>query len=211
MKNRLLLIWLCLLGIQWGTAQQNPSPSNLRKKVLPLTSDTLYIDTLGIVPGTFFIQGVDSSDYTLDIFNAWLLWKKRPAADSVSLSYRVFPGKWNTVYQRMRFDSISNNFLASPATIQDAGSLRNTIFDFGNLTYNGSFGRGLSFGNQQDVVLNSTLNLQMNGYLADSIQVAAAITDSNIPVQPDGNTQNLNEFDKVFIQFKKGGWHFDIG
>ena len=211
MKNRLLLILLCLLGLQLGIAQQNPSLSNLRKKTLPLTSDTLFLDTLSIVPGTFFISGVDSGSYTLDIFNAWLLWKKRPAADSVSLSYRVFPGKLNRVYQRMRFDSISNNFLASPATIQDAGSLQNSIFDFGNVNYNGSFGRGLSFGNQQDVVLNSTLNLQMNGYLADSIQIAAAITDSNIPIQPDGNTQNLNEFDKVFIQFKKGSWHFDIG
>lgn len=211
MKNRLLLIWMCLLGVQLGVAQQNPSLSNLRKKVLPLASDTLYIDTLSIVPGTFFMPGVDSSDYLLDIFNAWLTWKKRPVADSVMVSYRVFPGKFNTVYQRMRFDSISNNFLSPPAAMEGLGGLQNSIFDFGNISYNGSFGRGLSFGNQQDVVLNSTLNLQMNGYLADSIQIAAAITDSNIPVQPDGNTQNLNEFDKVFIQFKKGGWHFDIG
>ncbi len=211
MKNRLLLILLCLLGIQFGFAQQNPSLSNLRKKKLPVDSDTLHLDTLSIVPGTFFISDVDSSKYLLDIFNAMLIWKDKPLADSVLITYRVFPGKFNMVYQRMRFDSISNNFLASPATIQDAGSLQNSIFDFGNINYNGSFGRGLSFGNQQDVVLNSTLNLQMNGYLADSIQIAAAITDSNIPIQPDGNTQNLNEFDKVFIQFKKGGWHFDIG
>jgi hypothetical protein len=202
---------MCLLGVQLGVAQQSPSLSNLRKKLLPLTSDTLYLDTLSIVPGTFFMQGVDSSDYILDIFNARLTWKKRPATDSVTVSYRVFPGKFNTVYQRMRFDSISNHFLSPPAVVEDRGGLQNSIFDFGNISYNGSFGRGLSFGNQQDVVLNSTLNLQMNGYLADSIQIAAAITDSNIPVQPDGNTQNLNEFDKVFIQFKKGGWHFDIG
>jgi hypothetical protein len=202
---------LCLLGIQFGLAQQNPSLSNLRKKKLPVLPDTLHLDTLSIVPGTFFITDVDSNSYALDIFNATLIWNKKPAADSVLITYRVFPGKFNTVYQRMRFDSISNNFLASPVTIQDAHSLQNSIFDFGNVNYNGSFGRGLSFGNQQDVVLNSTLNLQMNGYLADSIQVAAAITDSNIPIQPDGNTQNLNEFDKVFIQFKKGGWHFDIG
>ena len=211
MKNRLLLILLCLLGIQFGLAQQNPSLSNLRKKKLPVLSDTIHLDTLSIVPGTFVISDVDSSSYVLDIFSAMLIWKKKPSADSVLITYRVFPAKINRVYQRMRFDSISNNFLASPVTIQNPNSLQNSIFDFGNVNYNGSFGRGLSFGNQQDVVLNSTLNLQMNGYLADSIQIAAAITDSNIPIQPDGNTQNLNEFDKVFIQFKKGGWHFDIG
>lgn len=197
--------------MQWGFTQQHPSLSNLRKKSLPVTSDTLLLDTLSIVPGTFSILGTDSSSFTLDFFNARLLWKKKPLMDSVSVTYRVFPGKINTVYQRMRFDSVSNYFLASPVTIQHPNSLQHSIFDFGNINYNGSFGRGLSFGNQQDVVLNSTLNLQMNGYLADSIQLAAAITDSNIPIQPDGNTQNLNEFDKVFIQFKKAGWHFDIG
>lgn len=211
MKNRLLLILLCLLVVQWGIGQEKSSLSNFRKKMLPVTADTLLLDTLSIVPETFIIEGVDSSYYVLDIFNAWLIWKKKPQKDFVHVSYRVFPAKFDLVYQRMRFDSVSNNFLSAPSGASGLQGIQNSIFDFGNINYNGSFGRGLSFGNQQDVVLNSTLNLQMNGYLADSIQISAAITDSNIPIQPDGNTQNLNEFDKVFIQFKKKGWHFDIG
>ncbi|MGN6490567.1 MAG: hypothetical protein ACTHLE_01125 [Agriterribacter sp.] len=211
MKNRLILLWMFLLAVTGGLAQQNPSLSNLRKKVVPVRSDTLYIDTLSIVPASFSMPGISEKEYTLDIFNARLIWKKRPSQDSVLIFYRVFPGKFHTTYQRLRFDSISNNFLAGPVTISGGNSGAGSIFDFGNINYNGSFGRGLSFGNQQDVVLNSTLNLQLTGFLADSIQVAAAITDSNIPIQPDGNTQNLNEFDRVFIQFKKRNWHFDIG
>ncbi|PWT99525.1 MAG: hypothetical protein C5B52_10375 [Bacteroidetes bacterium] len=197
--------------VQCGYAQINPSPSNLRRKYIPAQKDTVQLDSLSIIPNSFSIPGVDQSAYSLDQYNAKLIWKKKPKSDSVWAFYRVFPGKFSTTYQRLKFDSIQNNFLAAPVTINYGNEVQNTIFDFGNVNYNGSFGRALSFGNRQDVVVNSSLNLQMNGYLGDSIMVSAAITDNNIPIQPDGNTQNLNEFDKVFIQFKKNGWHFDIG
>ena len=124
----------------------------------------------------------------------------------------MFSSKLNQVTRRLNYDSIQNNFLAGPVTISGYRNGQDErFFNFGNLNYTGSFGRGISFGNSQDAVVTSSLNLQLNGYLADSIQIAAAITDNNIPIQPDGTTQQLNEFDRIFLQFKKKDWQLSLG
>ncbi len=213
---RTLLILLYLFGAglltAYAQAPRNNAPlSNLRKKLIS-TKQELVLDTMSIVPKTVVILGVSDSSYTIDWLNAKLTWKQKPSFDSVLISYRVFPARLNASVRRMSFDSVMNNFMGQPF-VPDYGVSEkdNRFFNFGNLTYNGSFGRGISFGNSQDAVVTSNLNLQLSGYLADSIEILAAITDNNIPIQPDGTTQQLNEFDRIFLQFKKRNWQLSLG
>lgn len=194
-----------------GTVQSQ-TYSNLRSK--KIATDTLStIDSFSIVPRTFFIKGIDTSFYRLDEINAKLFWKKKPELDSVEIMYRVFPYRLNAVAKRFTYDSVMNNFIAQPKIFNrsNKSASANSLFDFGTMNYNGSFGRSLSFGNNQDVVVNSQFNLQLSGLIGDSIEVAAAITDNNIPIQPDGTTQQLNEFDRVWLQFKKRKWEVNLG
>jgi len=207
---------LLLTLIAYKSSAQIPAPnigiSNLRQKVFSTKTDSLKIDTISIIPNTFSIPFVAAADYRLDFVSATLFWIKKPATDSVTISYRVFPFKLNPVAQRMVYDSVINNFYIKPIEINKGlANSQNKIFDFGTLKAEGSFGRQIGFGNSQDAVINSTLNLQLNGMLGDSIEINAAITDNNIPIQPDGNTQQLNEFDQVFLQFKKKNWQLNLG
>ena len=190
----------------------NTAASNLRQKTFKVGADTIKLDTISIVPNTFSIAYVSSSDYHLDFVKAILYWKKKPSLESIIVTYRVFPFQLNPVVQRMRYDSVMNNFYVKPFEFNNGlANEQRGIFDFGTLKAEGSFGRQIGFGNKQDAVLNSTLNLQLSGMLGDSIEIQAAITDNNIPIQPDGTTQQLNEFDQVYLQFKKRNWQLSLG
>ena len=216
-KKRLIIIFATLLftvlEINAQFPVQNNKPiSNLRTKRIAVVADTIRIDTFSVIPNTFSITGFSDSAYFFDHINALMKWKTLPSIDSVTIIYRVFPYKLNSVVQRLNYDSISYKFYAKPFEFgRNEQQLARGLFDFGNLQYNGSFGRGISFGNSQDAVVNSNFNLTLNGLLGDSIEINAAITDNNLPIQPDGTTQQLNEFDQVFLQFKKRSWELNLG
>jgi hypothetical protein len=195
-----------------------PTLSNLHRKMIPVRGGRTQLDTLSIIPGSLFIRDVpDSGDvpdsaFLLDWVNGSLSWQHPPSRDSVLVYYRCFPYKLNAVARRFNYDSIMNYFLVRPYDGKRPGSSADdNFFNFGNISYNGSFGRSISFGNSQDAVVTSNLNLQISGYLADSIRIEAAITDNNIPIQPDGTTADLNEFDKIYLQFSRKNWALTMG
>ncbi len=203
---------MCSVCCFLAMAQKNPL-SNIRQKKIAVQIRPEPFDTLSIVPNSFFIKGFTKYQYLLNEADAKISWKELPKTDSVEISYRVFPFQLNTVSRRFLYDSIADKIRAEPFVFNrnNKRAADNKLMDFGSLTYSGSLGRSLSFGNAQDAVVNSSFNLQLSGLLGDSIQIAAAITDNNIPIQPDGTTQQLNEFDRIFLQFKKQNWQVDLG
>lgn len=186
-------------------------PGNLRTRYIPLSSDTVVLDSLSIIPGSVLVQAgnrlVPPSAYRVLEMDArlFVFRDSLPAlqqGDTLRVSYRVYP----LSFTRPRF--LRNREVLTRPTGKPGDPLytepvvprEGTLFGLEGLTRNGSISRGLTIGTNQDAVVNSSLNLQLAGRIAGNIDILAAITDENIPVQAEGNTQQLQEFDRVFIQ-----------
>lgn len=194
----------CLLAAAvWPLAAQEFVPqSSLRRKWISTASDSLRLDSLSLAWGSLAIAGVPDSAYTVSYPGAILYWRRRPAADSVWVRYRVLAIDFNKVYSHKSPALIDSNILF-PIYSQADETRASNSFQTGKLTYSGSYGRSVSLGNNQDVVLNSAFNFQADGYILDSIRLQAALTDNTIPFQPEGATQRLQEFDQIMIRLQK--------
>ncbi|ADY53420.1 hypothetical protein Pedsa_2881 [Pseudopedobacter saltans DSM 12145] len=204
MERKFFGFFLLVLFLTSAKAQIK---SRLNTKIVAV-KDSILVDSLSILPQTFKIylgdELLDTSTYKIDFANSLLTWKKKPLADFVQLSYRTFPvllteKSFHKDRSLIGLEAMGKSFVYQPPAQE------NTLFNFQGIEKSGSISRSIGFGNNQDLSVNSNMALQFAGKIGQDIEISAVISDDNIPIQPDGNTQQINDFDKVFIQLKRDG------
>ncbi len=129
--------------------------------------------------------------------------------DSIKISYQTIPFKiknWTFKRSQEEYEQAAmQNFIDTVDRKAEKNKVvveeRQELFS-SNLQKAGSITRGVSVGNRQDVFVNSNLNLQLEGKLTDEIELTAIISDQNVPFQPEGNTQQIQQFDRIQIQLR---------
>ena len=178
--------------------------TSLRERTLFVTNDTIKLDTLTIYPNSFKLYcGINlltRNDYELDYAHGNLILYSQ-CSDSLHVSYRVLPMNLSKVYG----DKDSSLIYSIHKGDRDKYLISNSdnqsdIFGGSGLTKAGSISRGIAFGNNQNLAVNSSLNLELSGDLSPNLKLLASVSDNNIPIQADGNTNKLQEFDQIFIQ-----------
>lgn len=181
--------------------------NNLRAKLVVALSDTIQLDSLSIIPGSVQLKKgtatlPDSGIYTVNYLNAKLILPKSMVGDTVVVRYRVFPLLFSQTYRNKsrQMELPTAKGQPEPLIFTIADRPPEELFDMGSLNKSGSISRGITVGNNQNVGVTSSLNLQLNGQISQKLGIRAVITDNNVPFQPEGNTQQLQDFDQVYIQ-----------
>lgn len=202
MQNRACLVKICFLfaalfacsGI--AMAQQHQRKLATIRDTVFLDSAVLYLSTLKVKCSATNLEF--GKDFKLTGNGKSLIFLKKPACDSVLVLYDVFP-EWLTQKQYHRQPMI----ITDPSMAEPPGNLKQAnLGSSDGVVTDGVLLRGISFGNAQDLVLNSSLNLRMSGSVSKDISIEAAVTDQEFPFQPEGTTSTLQDFDRIYMQLK---------
>lgn len=208
---------LLILLLIFSAVAHSQSYSNIRTKSIAV-SDSLIIDTLSLVETSIYIfddnkKLLDDSLYHVDCLKSKLYFTSQTYdyPKHITITYRVFPILFSGIYP-----THSNNIWQITDTSQNSSSYIYKQYSVSKnekntLLANGNISRGISVGNNQDLVVNSNLNLQLSGKISDNIFIEAYLSDKNIPVQPDGYSQQIQEFDKIYIRLFDSTTYLQMG
>ena len=189
---------------------------NLISKKIYINKYTFKVDTFSINPRTFKIYDknnnqLDPSEYKLNSITGEILFNKI-FNDSLTFIYHPFYFNLKNEYFKhdIKLNRPTDYSKYNPIYVSSKNETNNQ-FEGTNLNKTGSISRGLIVGNNQDFSLNSNLNLQLSGNISPEIKILASVTDDNIPIQPQGNTQQLQDFDQVYIQVFNDKWKLTTG
>jgi hypothetical protein len=174
--------------------------------------ENLYeLTSISIIPlsekVTIGKKNISKNDYVIDLSSNSLSFSDSltySIFDTIYVEYSAYNLSLSKKYQNrilvQRYDDKFQDTI-SVVKAKDVDLSSKGIFGK-DLQSSGTLLRGFSLGTNKDLAVNSGLRLQLSGKISEDIEIIAALTDENTPIQPEGNTERLEELDKVFIEVK---------
>lgn len=206
-----LFLLLVLLGFSGLSAQE--IKSLYQNKKIAVSSDTIVIEKVSISPSFFKLQSaegkeIDTSFYKIDYKKGKLVFKNGfTTQDSLTIRYFKYPEELTKTYSI--YDQ--NRVVANDGGLYKVNRSVKKFVPFDGLNTSGSITRGVTVGNNQNASVSSNLDLQITGKISDKVSLRASIQDSNIPLQDNGYSQKLDEFDQIFIELFTDRWSIRAG
>ncbi|MEM6262612.1 MAG: hypothetical protein AAGI38_08905 [Bacteroidota bacterium] len=158
---------------------------------------------------------IDSSRYAVN-YQLGKVWIRPPfpAAGRVVVNYRYFQRQPRASVFLRRFKVTRDTTREAEVVdvfLEDDAGVPSWLEDGSRINKTGSISRGITVGNNQGLTVNSGLRLQMEGDLGGGLKIVGALTDENIPLQPEGTTQQLSDLDRIFVKLIKDPYSITLG
>ena len=175
-----------------GTA----GPFQLPDRFLLVSTETVRVDG-NLLAG--------ERDYRLDFDAGLITFTRPPAATSiVRITYQRLPFELRERYfirivpDREDVLPVPGDSLVEPSVSprSPSPSLPSALRVGGSKTF------AISLGSQRDLSLEQSLRVNISGQISPDVEVVALLSDQSSPLQPEGDTQTLEEIDKVLVEIR---------
>ena len=133
-----------------------------------------------------------------------------PPEDTVQVKYEIFPLRLREHYFHRSLKEAPPRKAEGKADMFLKGKRVEEESPF-QFTRSGSIFRTITVGSNRDASLESGMDLKINGRLGKGVTVTAALSDQNIPLQPEGDTRTLDEIDKVYVKVESDNYRLNLG
>jgi hypothetical protein len=217
--NPVVLLFTCLflLGIHGianartirvGWADHVHVVQSSADTVISLPKIILVHDSIHVRAG--LLRLAPGHDFRVDYVQRRVILRRSwPVGVPVHIRYRTLPINVPLRFQWMepRPVPVDTSPAITPSTpvrgTQPTGS--------GQLRIGGSKTFSIQVGSNRDLTLEQSLRVSIQGMLADSVQVTAELSDQNLPIQPEGTTEDIREIDKVMVEIKSPRYRALLG
>jgi hypothetical protein len=213
MEKKILFLLLVLVGF---SIQSQTISKDFRSRIIKVTKDTIQLDSFAINSHRFKIfdiskNRISASDFKVDYSKAMLIINSKKY-QKITVEYFKLPNFVTKVYtpfdDKLILKNKANNAVLYSLTTNKKVSEINL---FEGLQTRGFISRGITTGNNQNTVTSAALDLEISGKLSKDVTLRANIFDTNIPIQENGYSQNITDFDRIFIEMFSKNWRVKAG
>lgn len=209
------IVYFLFFCLSWSFYGQVTSADFRAKKII-VTQDTIRFDSVAINPQKFRVlddnfNTIKPSNYKV-LFNEAVLIIKATIYQEITIEYFRFPS-----FLTDTFTPLDTNLIVPNNT--NTGKLYSLTTNkkppntklLDGLETSGFITRGITSGNNQSTVTNSSMDLTIQGKLSDKVNIRANIFDTNIPLQENGYSQSITDFDRIFMELYSKDWRIKAG
>ena len=199
------LVLVLFLSPQLINAQSNCVETKYTSYQIP--------DSILLIPSTIQLTDRSGNELDYEIFDNVLKINDSQEGDVFSICFNYILKKTDIVKS-----AVPENWYDSTARFTSTAHIQNNknpttqeFLGLGGIQINGAYMRSLSGGGQQSAMMHSVMDLTISGNISEDLKLQARMTDQQMPFEPEGNTQRLQDFDRVNVQLIHENWGLEAG